>query len=185
MNGGIIRSRYAVALVRFAKETGEGAQVRAQAERLSDAFFSVPGLSRALSIPGSSDSARKLELVARALGEPPCATLVRLIRLTEQHGRQEDLGLILRDFVTRYDRTLGIRPARLRIASPPAPELLEKLRALVRERTGDDARIEVTVDESLIGGFIFDIDNAVIDTTVSRQLDRIRHQFTERNRRIV
>ena len=41
------------------------------------------------------------------------------------------------------------------------------------------------VDPSLIGGFVFDIDDAIIDKSVSRQLELIREQFIEKNRRIV
>ena len=45
--------------------------------------------------------------------------------------------------------------------------------------------IEVEVDPSIIGGFIFDIDDYMLDASVIRQLDDIRVQFIERNRRIV
>jgi len=78
-----------------------------------------------------------------------------------------------------------VRKARLKVAVPPSENLLERLKSLVREQTGQEALIEVEVDPSLIGGFVFDIDNAMIDTSVARQLELIRLQFIERNRRIV
>jgi F-type H+-transporting ATPase subunit delta len=56
---------------------------------------------------------------------------------------------------------------------------------LVREHTGGQALIDVEVDPSLIGGFIFDIDDAMIDTSVASQLEAIRLQYIEKNRRIV
>ena len=40
------------------------------------------------------------------------------------------------------------------MAVPPSEELLTRLAALVKERTGDEAQIEVEVDPSLIGGFV-------------------------------
>jgi len=43
----------------------------------------------------------------------------------------------------------------------------------------------VDVDPSLIGGFVFDIENYLLDASIKRQLDRIREQFVERNRRII
>ena len=41
------------------------------------------------------------------------------------------------------------------------------------------------VDSSIIGGFIFDIEGTRLDASVSSQLKTIRHQFIEKNRRIV
>ena len=59
------------------------------------------------------------------------------------------------------------------------------MRALVRSTTGDDVVFEVTVDPSLVGGFVLDLDDYLLDASVKRQLDLIREQFIERNRRIV
>ena len=71
------------------------------------------------------------------------------------------------------------------MAVPPSEDLLARLRALVKERTGDEALIDVEVDPDLIGGFVFDIDDALIDKSVARKLELIRLQFIEKNRRIV
>jgi F-type H+-transporting ATPase subunit delta len=111
--------------------------------------------------------------------------LERFIRLMMANGRTDLLPLTLRDFVDRYRRSIGIRKASLKVAVPPPESLLERLKALVRERTGCEAQIDVEVDPSLIGGFVFDIDDAMIDKSVSRQLELIRLQFIEKNRRIV
>ena len=69
--------------------------------------------------------------------------------------------------------------------STPPQHLLDQLKALVKEKTGDDVLIETEVDPSLIGGFVFDIDDYLMDASVKRQLDLIREQFIERNRRII
>ena len=69
--------------------------------------------------------------------------------------------------------------------SEPSERLLQRLKALVKSKTGDDVIIEVDVDPSLVGGFVFDIDDYLLDASVKRQLDLIREQFIERNRRII
>ena len=92
---------------------------------------------------------------------------------------------ILRDFVLIYHRSMGIRKATLVTARPPSERLLQRLKALVKQKTGDDVIIEVEVDPSLVGGFVFDIDEYLLDASVRRQLDLIKEQFIERNRRIV
>lgn len=63
--------------------------------------------------------------------------------------------------------------------------LESRLRRLVEERTGCTLRMMTQVDPSLVGGFIFEVDGLLLDASVSRQIDVIRRQFIEKNRRIV
>lgn len=185
MNTSIVRLRYAEALTKYVHETGRGEAVCAQAEKLARVIGEVPDLSRMVAAKDVVSDAEKMKLLRAALDEPMEADLERFIRLMMANGRTDLLPLTLRDFVDRYRRSIGIRKASLKVAVPPPESLLERLKALVRERTGCEAQIDVEVDPSLIGGFVFDIDDAMIDKSVSRQLELIRLQFIEKNRRIV
>ena len=185
MNDSIIRTRYADALVKFVQETGNGKSVCRQAEKLARILDEVPDLSRMIAAKDVVPAAKKRELLRTALGEPMTPELDRFIDLLLANGRIGSLRMVLRDFGDRYRRSLGLRKARLKVAVPPSEELLTRLKALVKERTGDEAVIEVVVDPDLIGGFVFDIDDAIIDKSVARKLELIRLQFIEKNRRIV
>ena len=185
MNDSIIRTRYADALVKYVRETGNGESVCQQAERLSRVLREVPDLSRMISAKDVVPVAKKWELLRSALGEPMTPELERFVDLPIENGRIGALRMILLDFGDRYRRSLGLRKARLKVAVPPTEELLTRLKALVKERTGDEAVIDVVVDPSLIGGFVFDIEDALIDKSVARKLELIRLQFIEKNRRIV
>ena len=185
MNDSIIRTRYADALVKYVRETGNGESVCAQAEKLARVLGEVPDLSRMIAAKDVVSPARKRELLHAALGEPMAPELDRFIDLLLENGRVGALRFILLDFGERYRRSIGIRKAHLKVAVPPSEELLARLRALVKERTGDEALIDVVVDPDLIGGFVFDIDDALIDKSVARKLELIRLQFIEKNRRIV
>ena len=185
MNDSIIRTRYADALVKYVRETGNGESVCAQAEKLSRVLQEVPDLSRMISAKDVVPNAKKRALLRTALGEPLTPDLMRFVNLLLANGRIGALPMILRDFTDRYRRSIGIRKAHLRVAVPPMEDLLTRLSALVKERTGDEADIDVTVDPDLIGGFVFDIDDALIDKSVARKLELIRLQFIEKNRRIV
>ena len=185
MNDSIIRTRYADALVKYVRETGNGESVCAQAEKLAHVLGEVPDLSRMIAAKDVVPAAKKRELLHAALGEPMAPELDRFIDLLLENGRVGALRFILLDFGERYRRSIGIRRAHLKVAVPPSEELLARLRALVKERTGDEALIDVVVDPDLIGGFVFDIDDALIDKSVARKLELIRLQFIEKNRRIV
>ncbi|MBR6859588.1 MAG: ATP synthase F1 subunit delta [Bacteroidales bacterium] len=185
MNDSLIRTRYADALVKYVRETGNGESVCQQAERLARVLREVPDLSRMIAAKDVVPVAKKRELLRSALRDPMAPELERFVDLLIENGRIGALRMILLDFGDRYRRSLGLRKARLKVAVPPTEELLARLKALVKERTGDEAVIDVEVDPSLIGGFVFDIDDALIDKSVARKLELIRLQFIEKNRRIV
>ena len=185
MNDSIIRTRYADALVKYVQETGNGDSVCTQAERLAHVLGEVPDLSRMIAAKDVVSDAKKRELLRTAVGEPMVPELSRFTDLLIANGRIGTLRFILLDFAERYRRSKGIRQAYLKVAVPPSEELLTRLAALVKERTGDEAQIDVEVDPSLIGGFIFDIDDAIIDKSVAHKLELIKLQFIEKNRRIV
>jgi F-type H+-transporting ATPase subunit delta len=127
----------------------------------------------------------KKKLLQSALGNRMSHELSRFLTLLNRNGRMNLVEDIMRDFVDMYHRSIGIRKAHLTTVSEPSERLLQRLKALVKQKTGDDVIIEVDVDPSLVGGFVFDIDDYLLDASVKRQLDLIREQFIERNRRII
>lgn len=79
-----------------------------------------------------------------------------------------------------------VRQTRMPEGDSRRPGSLEsRLRELIGKETGCELLLETKVDPSLIGGFVFEVEDTVLDASVSRQLDFIRHQFIEKNRRIV
>ena len=186
MNRAIVITRYARALVRYVRDNGHGDIVCSEAQTLVAALNSVPDLLRMVEAAGDvvSDFDKK-KLLQSALGNRMSPDLSRFLTLLNKNGRMELVQDILRDFVDMYHRSVGIRKAHLTTVSEPSERLLQRLKALVKSKTGDDVIIEVDVDPSLVGGFVFDIDDYLLDASVKRQLDLIREQFIERNRRII
>ena len=186
MDDGIIASRYAKALLKYVLETGDGERVCAQAKRLERVLAESQELRLALDSPTDVTPAQKLSLLAAALGgEPVEDGLDRFLRLVLDKGRMPLLRLMLHDFVTLYHKSRDVLYARLTTAVPAQEELLERLRGLVREKTGKDVVIETSTDPALIGGFIFDLEDLRMDASVLRALRDIRREFQDSNKRIV
>lgn len=186
MNRSIVITRYALALVKYVRETGGGELVCSEAQMLLKALHDVPDLRRMITAADDVVSPfDKKKLLQSALGNTISQEMSRFLTLLNKHGRMVLIEDILRDFVLIYHRSMGIRKATLVTARPPSERLLQRLKALVKQKTGDDVIIEVEVDPSLVGGFVFDIDEYLLDASVRRQLDLIKEQFIERNRRIV
>ena len=158
MNTGIIASRYANALLLLTEESGRGEQVCNQIRALLAAPDKMPD---------------KLE-----------PDLERLLVLLKKNGRTEYLKFIFRSFVDRYFESTGTCLAKL-VTAVPAPDLGKKLCDLVSRLTGYRIILEASVDPSIIGGFVFDVDDNIFDASVKTQIETIRREFIEKNTRIV
>jgi F-type H+-transporting ATPase subunit delta len=193
MNTGIIASRYAAALLKLVDETGSGEVVVSQAKAVIAALTDFPDLRRLLSDPSVPDSKKISLLEVAATGDQssaPAASpeLKRFFELLIRNGRIGDISLALKSFEDQYCQARGIVRGRLVLPSEPddAASVLEnKIRSLIESKTGKTLQLTTEVDETLIGGFVLEVEDKLLDASVSRQLERIRSQFVERNRRIV
>lgn len=158
MNTGVITSRYAKALLRYTQETGHGEQVCAQVQALLASPDKAPDVL-----------------------EPD---LERFIALLVERGRMEYVRQIFQTFVRMYYKAENIRVAHLTTAIP-APELEQKLLSMLEKQTGSKVILDTTVDPALIGGFVVEVDDYMMDASVRRQLETIRRQFIISNNRIV
>jgi len=61
----------------------------------------------------------------------------------------------------------------------------QRVKELLQERMDGEIVLDAEVDPSLIGGFTLTVDDKLLDASVSHQLDEIRRQLMEKNKRIV
>lgn len=193
MNTGMIASRYATALLGLVDETGSGEMVLAQAQAILKALVSVPDLRRAMEdrtgVSGESKIAL-LETVIKGSGKESVLApeLRQFAKLLVKNGRIGDIVLILKSFESEYYKSRGLVRGRLILSSPEdslGGEIERKLRSLIEEKTGKKLLLTTEIDKSLIGGFKIEVEDKLLDASVSRQLDIIRKRFEEKNRRIV
>ena len=158
MNTGVVSARYAKALLLLVQETGNGERVFEQVRTVLE---------------------RPAETPARL--EPELEKLVLLLRA---NSRMDLLKFVLRDFVRAYCVQNGICLARLSAASPSAG-LADRLRRILSQSGRTRVIMEESVDPSLIGGFVLDLEDYRLDASVSRQIEDIRRQLVQKNNRIV
>lgn len=206
MNTGIIATRYATALLKLVEETGSGELVAAQVQVIEKALDEVPDFRRAVDDPAVA-AVQKISLFEASLKDSMAQELHKFLELLIRNGRIGDVRLVLTTFIIEYYRSRHIKRARLVVADPalldpePTPSdpvpvegslrqaqrltLESRLRDLIEKQTGCRLILKTEVNPSLIGGFVFEVEDTVLDASVSRQLDFIRRQFIEKNRRIV
>ncbi len=185
MNTGIIASRYADALLKYVKETGEGEIVYKQAEILENAMRSIPELVRFLESQTLFNTSGKLALVQKVLGEDKlCESLSRFLKLVISHDRVVYLPYILHYYRERWCSVQGVSLAKLTV-SAPSQELEKRICAMFKDYTGKRLELKTTVDPDLIGGFVFEVADRRIDASISRQMAELKRQFISGNDRLV
>lgn len=159
MDTGIVASRYADAFLRFVTEAGRASDVCVAVEKM-------------LSDPDCLASCR------------PEPEIERLVTVLAENNRLDCLKPVLQVFVDKYYRSAGIKLGHLR-SVVKSPALEEKLKEIVREATGCELKLKTEIDPTIIGGFIFVVDDMMLDASVSRQIEIIRRHFVEKTNRIV
>ncbi|MDI9551433.1 MAG: F0F1 ATP synthase subunit delta [Bacteroidota bacterium] len=192
MNTGIIASRYARALLRRVEETGNGETVLRQVKVLGQALDALPEFRDVVAERMGVTYSQKMKLFQAALvptaadapREPLAPELCVFLEVLMRNDRIGDVRLIFHSFESAYHRARGLKKGTLRVVLP-SPDLESRLRQFVESRTGCRLLLKTEVDPSLIGGFVFEIEDLLLDASVRHQLEIIRNQFVERNRRIV
>lgn len=184
MNTGPIALRYAKALLKLVKETGAGEKVYSQVSVLVLRMQEIRQLADVIQKHPELCADRRLEILEAALGEPPAGELVRFVRLLCTNRRIDLFQRILISFLDQYRASNGIKVGYL-ITASPATQLKASLEGLMHDRTGARVILEERVDETLIGGFVLQLEDLRMDASVHTQLKRIYDQLVDKANRIV
>ena len=106
----------------------------------------------------------------------------RFIKLVIAKGREEDLPEVINAFISQYNAIKGIHKVKLTTAVAISDELKNAIVDKVKKEVNLPAvELETKVDDSLIGGFVLEFNNNLVDASVLRDLKDIARQFKERN----
>lgn len=178
MDIGIVASRYAKALLRFAMEKNEEKAVYAEMQRLDHSFRNVSALNTTLQNPILSHD-QKVSLLCAACTESEeiAASTARFIRLVVEKKRADFMHFIATSFIHLYETEKHIVNARLTLSSPATEKIASRLQALVEARTHRKVHFDTKIDPSLEGGFILEYDDYRLDASLRGQFDKLRREL--------
>lgn len=173
MDNGLIPRRYAKALYKFALEKGETQKIYEISKRVVEAFKANPDLQKVLSNPFVS-SEDKENLLLAAAGEPD-PVFKQFVLLIIDQKRVEFANAMMLAFRDIYRKENHISQAKITTAVKLDETRMKKLRELVANAF-KDSQLEFTesVDPSLIGGFVIDVDSVRMDASLSNELEQLR-----------
>lgn len=104
------------------------------------------------------------------------------ITLLLNKGREEDLPEIITAFIEQYNSIKGIHKVKLITATEISDDLKNAIVAKVKKEANiENVELESKIDNDLIGGFVLEFNNNLVDASVLRDLKDISKQFKERN----
>ena len=162
MDAGLIASRYATALLLFAKEEQAAARVYADARALLDALPRAEGL----------------EACIKGLSKP----MQKFIALVIHNKRVEYLPAILSAYRAKYRHENGITRAWLTTAAED-PDLVDRLTELMKLQGFTQVDFKTEINPDLIGGFVIQVEDKRLDASIASQLRSIRKEWEEKNRK--
>ncbi len=177
MVAGLIPSRYAKALYKFALENGKSQDVYAEMQHVVESFSRNPELAKVLSNP-YVESADKERVLLKAAGENPGEDYRRFVKLILDHNREEFAYLMALSYRDLYRKENNISQVLITTAVKLPDSEMAKLQDVVKRRFVDTTfEFSSAVDPDLIGGFVIDVDSSRLDASVSGELAQLRQNL--------
>ena len=109
-----------------------------------------------------------------------CEITSAFTKLLVAKGRESDLPEIVNEVVTQYNTIKGIHKVKLTTAVPVSDELKNDIISKVKTEAGlENIEMETKANEALIGGFVLEFNNNLVDASIARDLRDIKKQFDE------
>ena len=172
-----LAARYAKSLIDLATERGQLEEVYADMQYLQAVIKSSRDFLNLLRSPVVK--ANKKESILEAVTKGKISALTTAFnKLLINKGRESDLPEIVSAFVAQYNTIKGIHKVMLTTAVPVGDDIKNDIVGKVKTATGlENIELEAKTDESLIGGFVLEFNNNLVDASVLRDLKDIKKQF--------
>lgn len=170
-----LATRYAKSLMGLAMEQNQLDAVLADMEflqALSKSNRDVVSLLRSPIIKGGA----KQKIFAAITAGKISPLTEAFAKLLINKGREGNLPEIASTFIQQYKEYKGIKTVKLTTATPISEELKKDILARVHADT-QNVELETVVDEDIIGGFIMQTGDQLVDVSVAYDLRAIKKQF--------
>jgi F-type H+-transporting ATPase subunit delta len=174
-----LASRYAKSLIDLAVEQNALEQTLTDVQLLDatiKASSEFAGILRSPIIKADKKDA----IITAIFGSRMSALTSSFVKLLTAKGREATLPEITRSFLSQYRVMNNISEVRLITAAPVSDAVTESIRQKVAAALpGQQIEMTTKVQPELIGGFILELGDKLVDASVKRDLADIRKQFTQ------
>ena len=172
-----LATRYAKSLLDLALERGELESAYQDMLTLQQICKGNPDFVKMISSPIIT-SDKKIKIVEAITSGKVGELTAAFIRLLISKTREANLAEIVDAFIKQYKQLKNIYTVKLTTAMPASEELKNKILSQVRATSDmQNIELETVVNEKLIGGFVLQAGDKLIDASISYDLKEIAKQF--------
>lgn len=172
-----VASRYAKSLLDLSVEKGQLEEVHGDMLYLQQLTKESREFLNLLRSPVIKADTKNKALQAVTAGKINPLTTA-FIQLMTAKAREAVLPEIITSFIKQYKERKGIKTVKLTTAVPVSDALKNEIVAQVKKTPGfENLELQEIVDPKIIGGFVLQADDRLIDASVSYDLQQISRQF--------
>lgn len=175
MQGSKAALRYAKAIISLAKDKGITKEVNEDMVLIYNTIDGSGDLRTFLKSPVIKDTIKKNALLE--IFKDVNGVTTGLFDVLMENNRLEILSIIASKYRFLYNQMNNVQVAKVTTAFPLTPTLEAKIQQKVKELTGNEAKIENVIDESIIGGFILRVGDIQYNGSVQAQLTNLKREF--------
>jgi F-type H+-transporting ATPase subunit delta len=174
-----IAQRYAQAAFEIAKDDKALPKLEADTDSLAAALAASPELTAMIASPvvSRTEQAGAIAALAAKMGLAPM--MANTLALMASKRRLFVLPQLVADLRARIAAEKGEVTADVTSALPLSAAQAKTLAASLKGKVGKDVKLNMTVDESLIGGLIVKLGSTMIDTSVKARLAALQNAMKE------
>ena len=171
--------RYATALFELALESKAVDQVKSDLASFDAMVASSPDLTRLVRSPvfSSEDQAKALSAILDKAGIKGIAA--NFLRVVAANRRLFAVREIIRGFNALVARHKGEVTAEVTVAEQLNDARMNDIREALKQVTGKDVQVDVTVDPSIIGGLKVKLGSRMVDASLRTKLNSIKFAMKE------
>ena len=172
-----LASRYAKSLIDLALEKDELERIFEDMQWLQQVIKVSRDFANLLRSPIVKGD-KKEKIVEAIIGSKVTNITSLFIRLLIAKGRENNLPEIITSFISQYKTHKNIHPVKLTTATPINENLKKAIIDQIK-KTSDmqNIELETVVNEDLIGGFVLEAGDKLVDASIAYDLKQIARQF--------
>lgn len=172
-----LASRYAKSLIDLSMEKGQLENVFADMQWLQAVTKSNRDFVNLLRSPVIKAD-KKIKIVDAVVAGKISDLTLGFTKLLINKGREANFPEIISSFISQYKSHKNIQTVKLTTATPISDAAKDAIVAQVKKSGGfENIELETAVDDKLIGGFVLQTGDKLIDASVAYDLKTIARQF--------
>ena len=164
---------YGMALYKLAKENKVEKSYAEALKTVLEVFLANPEYMELLATPSISKEDR-VAVIESAFGNAVPEYITSFLKILCERGRIRQLAECVEVFNALLEEDMKISVARVVSSVPLTLEEKKRLKARLEKMSGRKVSLECSVDKSLLGGLVVEMDGKVINGSLRQRLDEMK-----------